>query len=113
MEVPSVLYHATLKENAELIWDNGFYQNKEGIVYLADSIKGAAAFLFARAVMLENIVVFEIDTEHLDENLFAYGTDHNPNFFKGIEVYVYHGYIDALCINNVYTLSKEDDNNDN
>lgn len=45
MQVPEVLYHATLKENGDSIWDNGIYVGKLGLTYFADSINGAAAFL--------------------------------------------------------------------
>ena len=113
MKVPDTLYHATLKENAEAIWYQGLFQNNEGLVYLADSAKGAASFLVTRCVALENIMVFEIDTTQLDKTLFAYGTDHNPNYFKGIEVYAYNGFIDSVCFDNIYTLTlQEEDNND-
>lgn len=104
MQVPEVLYHATLKENGDSIWDNGIRIGKQGLTYFADSINGAAAFLVIHGIQLEDILVFEVESSELDVGLIDYGADHNVRFFKGIEVYTYPKHINPMCINNAYEL---------
>ena len=110
MKIENKIYHATLKENADSIWMYGIKPGKDGMIYLADSINGAASFLMFRGAELEDILVLEIDPEALDERKLGYGTDHNPNFFEGVEVYVYVGeIIDPVCIDEAYTLYRLED----
>lgn len=109
MKIPERLYHATIKDRADSIWMHGLRQGRDGFVYLADTINGAASFLVVRGARLEDIVVFEIDPESLDVKLLSYGTDHNPDFFKGIEVFAYMGEIDPICFDEVYTLYRLED----
>lgn len=104
MKIPEVLYHATHKDNIDSIWMYGLHVGSQGLTYFADSINGAAAFLVVRGMKLEDVMVFEIEASDLDQKLIDYGSDHNTNFFKGIEVYTYPTDIDPMCINNLYEL---------
>lgn len=90
MNVPDKLYHGTTLNNALSIMDSGLKPfGIEHLIYFADSFGGASLFVYLHNIPLEDIIVIEIDTSGLDKDLFAYGMDHNPVFFKNIEVYTY------------------------
>ena len=90
MKTPNKLYHATTWKNALLIMDIGLKPlGADHLIYFADSFAGAGTFAYMHGVSLEDIIVIEVDTTNLDKNLFDYGRDHDPTFFKNIEVYTY------------------------
>jgi RNA:NAD 2'-phosphotransferase (TPT1/KptA family) len=116
MEIPEVLYHATLKENVTSILSNGLNVGCDYVSYFADTPEGAASFVYFRAVAQKKaIAVIEILTEDLNKSLFREGIDHSPEFFKDIQVFVYPEYIPPDCFSDnlmIYDLSHPNLNND-
>lgn len=90
LEIPKILYHATLKDNVLPIMTMGMDKAYDGI-YFCDNSRDSAKFLVFKAMALrQNIAVLKIKTEHLDKSLFTEGTDHNVNFYDNPNVFVYH-----------------------
>lgn len=89
MNIPDKLYHATTWKNALSIMDNGLKLGTDNLIYFADSFGGASLFSYMHGIPLEDIIVVVIDTTNLNKDLFDYGYDHSPTFFKNIEVYTY------------------------
>lgn len=90
MQIPNKLYHATRQDNALSIMVKGLEpRGIEHLTYFADTFGGACCFAYMHGVPIDQIVVIEVDTTNLSKELFDYGGDHNPSFFKGIEVYTY------------------------
>ena len=86
MNVPSKLYHVTTWKNALSIMHSGLKPlGVDHLIYFADSFGGASTFAYMHGVPLEEIIVVVVDTTNLDKNLFDYGYDHSPTFFKNID----------------------------
>lgn len=90
IDIPDKIYHATKKKNTISIIDNSLKPlGIDKLIYFCDTLAGAGTFAYMHGVPLDDIVIIEIDTTNLNKELFNYGNDHNPNFFKGIKVYTY------------------------
>jgi hypothetical protein len=104
MNIPDKLYHATFKHNALNIICEGLKPGCEHLTYFADTPQGAATFLYFRALTTSEkyIMCLEISTENLDKSLIKEGTDHSPEFFKGIQVFTYPDFISPENISDLY-----------
>lgn len=90
MHIPNKLYHATRMGNALSIMVRGLEpRGIEHLIYFADTFGGACYFAYMHGIPIDQIVVVEVDTTNLAKELFDYGADHSPTFFKDIEVYTY------------------------
>lgn len=90
IDIPDKIYHATKEKNIISIMDNGLKPlGIDKLIYFCDTFAGAGTFAYMHGVPLNDIVVIEVDTTNLNKELFDYGRDHSPTFFKDIEVYTY------------------------
>ena len=106
MKIPEKLYHATTRKNALSIMNTGLKPLSIGhLIYFADSFGGASMFSYLHGIPLEDIIVVIIDTTNLNKDLFDYGYDHSPTFFKNIEVYTYS---EEISIEHIYDYMRID-----
>ena len=85
MQVPNKLYHATRQDNAVSIMVRGLEpRGVDRLIYFADTFGGACYFAYMHGIPIDQIIVVEVDTTNLNRELFDYGGDHNPSFFKDI-----------------------------
>ena len=90
MNIPNKLYHATRMKNILSIMARGLEpRGADHLIYFADTFGGASFFAYMHGVPIDEIIVVEVDTTNLPKELFDYGGDHNPMFFKDIEVYTF------------------------
>lgn len=85
--IPKYLYHATPYENLTSILNNGIEVRNEDGVYFTNGPVGAVAFLYIKGY--RDIIVFKIDTDKLNKDLFFEGIDHSKTYFEDIQVFVY------------------------
>ena len=101
------LYHATTQiKNVTDIMSNGFNTEE---TYFCTKVDHAAMFMdlyHGKGVCY----VLEIDVSNLNMNKLEVSDDHNPDFFpKDLKAYVYKGVIPKGLVNNVYTVTSEND----
>lgn len=110
MKIPDKLYHATTWKSALSIMDTGLKPlGADHLIYFTDTFAGAGTFAYMHGVSLEDIIVIEVDTTNLDKNLFDYGYDHNPIFFKDIKVYTYSQHIITEHISDYFVIDMKGD----
>lgn len=108
MNIPNKLYHATRMKNILSIMARGLEpRGVDHLIYFADTFGGASFFAYMHGIPVDQIVVVEVDTTNLAKELFDYGGDHNPNFFKDIEVYTYPSVITEEHISDYLQIDME------
>jgi len=106
--LPQVLYHSTHEDNLDSIIEHGLEpRGMDGLTYFADSFAGAVMFAYFHGVPLENVLVLMVHVDSLDKTRITEGRDHNPNFFKGVDVFAYPNIIPIRGIIDWLRVSKE------
>lgn len=116
LEIPKILYHATLEDNYMPIILNGLKKSYDGI-YFCDNAQDAAKFLVFKAMAHnQNIFVIEVNTDSLNRDSFREGNDHSSKFFENPNVFVYKEDISNRAIEDKYwefdikdIMNREDD----
>jgi len=114
IDIPEILYHATLKSRLKSIKEKGLGASSRkmwsfsspGVVCLTDDENCAFDFVYESEyaeehdVDEENIIVLKINTNSLDKNLFV--KDENFNTDEGFSI-CYKGIIPFSCVEAVLT----------
>jgi hypothetical protein len=82
MNIPSKLYHATLRSNLGKIIGSGLKAGIDGVIYFSDSCINASKFLAIRGTAAEDIIVFEIPMNLLKKDKIRLSNDHSVKFFE-------------------------------
>ena len=95
--IPKKLFHFTLSDNVEKIYDDSLLKcDSFGYVYLTETLEDAEKFAnrYAKiqSIDIENFSILELDTRELDLDLdkLYRSTDHNPKYFLGAKAIAYN-----------------------